>query len=223
MNYPGGLKLNSELSNFLGQLFMWLTSMYEGSIMQYFFLTIVIISSIMHYIIPYSKPLLQCIFCCGSTFILCFLADLSRFLCLHLQWFNFVSSKFYNWASTLIKSLLRLFGGQFFEIQFLIQGKRYNVLRKRTDSVKYELDQLLVGTILFTCLVFLMPTVTVYYGMFKVVCNYDQQLIKVEWNYHKYILCAESRPTILEQTSTAQKQRYDNLIQNTHYSKTASK
>jgi phosphatidylinositol glycan class Q protein len=48
-------------------------------------------------------------------------------------------------------------------------GKRYNVLRNRVDSWEYDLDQLLFGTILFTLLAFLFPTVLVYYTLFALV------------------------------------------------------
>lgn len=48
-------------------------------------------------------------------------------------------------------------------------GKRYNVLRNRIDSWEYDMDQLLFGTILFTLLAFLFPTVLVYYALFATV------------------------------------------------------
>ena len=48
-------------------------------------------------------------------------------------------------------------------------GKRYNVLRNRTDSWNYEVDQLLFGTILFTLVAFLLPTVLIYYVFFTLV------------------------------------------------------
>ncbi|KAG6882624.1 hypothetical protein C0992_011180, partial [Termitomyces sp. T32_za158] len=47
--------------------------------------------------------------------------------------------------------------------------KRYNVLRNRTDSWEYDIDQLLFGTIFFTLLAFLFPTVLVYYSLFALV------------------------------------------------------
>jgi len=50
----------------------------------------------------------------------------------------------------------------------LFRGKRRNVLRNRIDSWDYDLDQLLLGTILFTLLAFLFPTVLVYYLLFAV-------------------------------------------------------
>ena len=43
------------------------------------------------------------------------------------------------------------------------------MLRNRIDSWEYDMDQLLFGTILFTLLAFLFPTVLVYYALFAVV------------------------------------------------------
>ncbi|GAB5592264.1 pig-Q [Umbelopsis nana] len=45
-------------------------------------------------------------------------------------------------------------------------GKKRNVLRHRIDSCDYDLDQLLLGTSLFTLLMFLFPTVFSYYLTF---------------------------------------------------------
>jgi hypothetical protein len=45
-------------------------------------------------------------------------------------------------------------------------GKRRNVLRNRTDTWSYDIDQLLFGTVLFTLLAFLFPTALVYYVLF---------------------------------------------------------
>lgn len=48
-------------------------------------------------------------------------------------------------------------------------GKRWNVLRQRTDSYDYEIDQLFLGTLLFTVSAFLFPTVVVYASLFYAV------------------------------------------------------
>jgi phosphatidylinositol glycan class Q protein len=50
-----------------------------------------------------------------------------------------------------------------------IQGRRHNVLRNRTDPWDYDVDQLLLGTILFTLVAYLFPTVLVYYILFAIV------------------------------------------------------
>lgn len=46
-------------------------------------------------------------------------------------------------------------------------GKKRNILRNRVDSAEYDLDQLLLGTIMFSVLVFLFPTVAAYYILFS--------------------------------------------------------
>jgi len=44
--------------------------------------------------------------------------------------------------------------------------KKRNVLKKRIDSCNYHIDQLLLGTLLFCILVFLLPTTGIYYLFF---------------------------------------------------------
>ena len=65
------------------------------------------------------------------------------------------SARIYHWQLQTITSLFHLF-----------RGKKHNVLRNRIDSCDYDLDQLLLGTILFTLLAFLLPTVVVFYLTF---------------------------------------------------------
>lgn len=74
---------------------------------------------------------------------------------LHIHCFYIASARIYSWQLTIITSLFHLF-----------RGKKRNVLRNRIDSCDYELDQLLLGTILFTLLFFLLPTVVVFYATF---------------------------------------------------------
>src|SRR5690349_7707190 len=48
----------------------------------------------------------------------------------------------------------------------LFRGKKFNPLRRRVDSMNYDAQQLFLGTLLFTALLFLLPTTTVYYAVF---------------------------------------------------------
>jgi hypothetical protein len=48
-------------------------------------------------------------------------------------------------------------------------GKKFNLLRNRVEPAVYDVDQLLLGTILFTLVAFLFPTVLVYYLAFASV------------------------------------------------------
>jgi hypothetical protein len=82
-------------------------------------------------------------------------SDLVSLLTLHIYWFYVASARIFHWQLTIIISLFHLF-----------RGKKRNILRNRIDSCDYDLDQLLLGTILFTLQFFLLPTVFVFYLTF---------------------------------------------------------
>lgn len=82
-------------------------------------------------------------------------SDLLSLLTLHIYSFYMASARIFNWQLSIIISLFHLF-----------RGKKRNVLRNRIDSCDYGLDQLLLGTILFTLQFFLLPTVFVFYITF---------------------------------------------------------
>ena len=84
-------------------------------------------------------------------------SDLVSLLTLHIYSFYIASARIFNWQLTIIISLFHLF-----------RGKKRNVLRDRIDSCDYDLDQLLLGTIMFTLLAFLFPTVMVFYFAFAI-------------------------------------------------------
>ena len=56
----------------------------------------------------------------------------------------------------------------------LFLGKKYNPLRDRVDSADNNVEQLFLGTIIFTILLFLMPTTVTFFSGFlalKLVAN----------------------------------------------------
>lgn len=61
-------------------------------------------------------------------------------------------------SSSLLGSLWQLF-----------RGRKRNVLRCRVDTCMYDACQLLLGTLVFTVLSFLTPTISVYYTFFCIV------------------------------------------------------
>lgn len=93
----------------------------------------------------------------GASMPIALFSDLLSILTLHIYSFYMASARIFNWQYTILLSLFQLF-----------RGKKHNVLRKRIDSCDYDLDQLLLGTILFTLLFFLLPTVIVFYLTFAV-------------------------------------------------------
>ncbi|CAE7168539.1 unnamed protein product [Rhizoctonia solani] len=107
---------------------------------------------------PYFPLVLYCIGSAGTlgtTMILSLISDALGILTLH----TYVC---YLLATTVFARLLKLIGSLF----NLFRGKRRNILRNRTDTWNYDMDQLMLGSILFTLVTFLFPTVTVYYMLF---------------------------------------------------------
>lgn len=51
----------------------------------------------------------------------------------------------------------------------LFIGQKYNPLRVRVDSCEYSSNQLFIGTLGFTVLLFLLPTTAMYYMVFAAV------------------------------------------------------
>jgi hypothetical protein len=63
----------------------------------------------------------------------------------------------------------------------LFRGKKYNVLRRRVDTCVYDTNQLLLGTLLFTVVVFLFPTTLVYFVFFTVAASLVELLLLGVW------------------------------------------
>jgi phosphatidylinositol N-acetylglucosaminyltransferase subunit Q len=106
-------------------------------------------------LLPHVIYFIGCSSFAGATLPIALISDLVDVLTIHIYAFYMASARIYHWQLTIIMSLFHLF-----------RGKKNNVLRNRIDSCDYDLDQLLLGTILFTLLVFLLPTVVVFYLTF---------------------------------------------------------
>lgn len=119
----------------------------------------------------------------GLTMSIALFYDIFVILTVHIYVCYAITGAVYAKVLWAMGSLWRLFRGEFsVNVSFpsfvelphdlthaAIPGKRFNVLRNRTDSWEYDLDQLLFGTILFTLLAFLFPTVLAYYALFALV------------------------------------------------------
>ncbi|PNS21248.1 hypothetical protein CAC42_1027 [Sphaceloma murrayae] len=143
MDWPAGLKLNNELAAFLGDLFLWVIDYWAGCMQT------------LQPILPHIIRLIGFSSFGGASMPISLFSDLVSVLTMHIYAFYIASARIYNWQLTIIVSLFHLF-----------RGKKRNVLRNRIDSCDYDLDQLLLGTILFTLLTFLLPTVGVFYTTF---------------------------------------------------------
>jgi len=143
MDWPAGLKLNNELAAFLGDLFLWVIDYWAGCMQT------------LQPLLPYIVRLIGFSSFAGASLPIALFSDLVSLLTVHIYAFYIASARIYNWQLTIIVSLFHLF-----------RGKKRNLLRNRIDSCDYNLDQLLLGTILFTLLTFLLPTVGVFYTTF---------------------------------------------------------
>lgn len=146
MGWPAGLKLNNNLDRFLGEMFLWLLAAFRDYLRPQ-----ILLNYLIHLAVPLS-------FFIGLSPLLALFSDGLYLLGLHFILFHRIASRLYQWQ---VRSLMSLF--------HLFRGKKWNVLRTRMDSNDYDLDQLLLGTVLFTLLFFGFPTIVVYYVLFGAV------------------------------------------------------
>ncbi|KAK3321561.1 N-acetylglucosaminyl transferase component-domain-containing protein [Apodospora peruviana] len=145
MGWPAGLKLNGELAAFLGDLFLWVIDYWSSCI------------EALRPALPHIVWFIGFSSFAGASMPIALFSDLLSILTIHIYSFYLASARIYHWQLNILISLFHLF-----------RGKKHNVLRNRIDSCDYDLDQLLVGTILFTLLFFLLPTVVVFYLNFAI-------------------------------------------------------
>ena len=85
--------------------------------------------------------------------------DVFNVITFHVHCFYAYARRIFVSQSCALMSLWRLF-----------RGKKFNPLRNRVDSSPHEnVEQLFVGTLAFTILLFLYPTTLVYYIVFAVL------------------------------------------------------
>ncbi|THU85426.1 Gpi1-domain-containing protein [Dendrothele bispora CBS 962.96] len=150
-SWPAGLKLNTELSRFYSHTFVDLVAMW-GSVLHRGFTILPVIIYVIGILSSFGGVI------GGMTMSISLFSDLLSLSTVHIYVCYVIANTVYGRVLVTAGSLWNLF-----------RGKRYNVLRKRTDSWEYETDQLLFGTILFTLLAFLFPTVLAYYSLFALM------------------------------------------------------
>ncbi|XP_003442626.1 phosphatidylinositol N-acetylglucosaminyltransferase subunit Q [Oreochromis niloticus] len=146
MGAPAGLKMNRALDQVLGRFFLYHIHLWISYI---------------HLMSPFIEGILWyggLSVCLGLTFALSLLSDMVALLTFHIYCFYVYGARLYCLKIYGLSSLWRLF-----------RGKKWNVLRQRVDSCSYDVDQLFIGTLLFTILLFLLPTTALYYLVFTLL------------------------------------------------------
>ncbi|XP_049951238.1 phosphatidylinositol N-acetylglucosaminyltransferase subunit Q [Schistocerca serialis cubense] len=143
MGVPAGLKLNYALNNMLGKFFLYHINLW------WMFLVLC------KPCLDLAVHMLTWLGCLGLTFQICLLADLLDLVSFHVYCIYVYAARLYSVQLSGLVALWRLF-----------LGRKWNPLRERVDSCKYSNDQLFVGTLAFTILLFLLPTTLMYYVVF---------------------------------------------------------
>ena len=143
-NVPIGLKLNNQLTEFIASRFIHILELWE-----HFYI------SFLYYYLYSVLSMLVTLKYAGLSILLAVSHDFLKFLNLYLICFYIISNKVLSLQLQALTSFWRLFRGQ-----------KYNPLRHRVDSCNYNTNQLILGTIFFTSLLFLLPTTVMFYIIF---------------------------------------------------------
>lgn len=141
---PFGIKLNAELTRFLSELFLWIIDFSYLHIIE----PLTEVKTLM-WLIEWNCTIMSFV---GATFGLSLIVDFLSLCSFHIFLFYHIINKLYSWQLNAMTNLYYLF-----------RGKKKNKLRQRIDFNHFELDQLLMGMLLFIIMVYLTPTVLAFY------------------------------------------------------------
>ncbi|CAL0310100.1 unnamed protein product [Lupinus luteus] len=147
MGNPAGFKLNAELAGALGMVSLnaiqiWSTLWaFAGFIFNYIIQGLAILGIL-----------------CGFTAPAALIIDMIVLTTLHVSTLHWLISLVYSVQIQALAALWRLF-----------RGRKWNPLRQRLDSFDYTVKQHIVGSLLFTPLLLLLPTTSVFYIFFSIV------------------------------------------------------
>ncbi|XP_074577188.1 uncharacterized protein LOC141833605 isoform X2 [Curcuma longa] len=144
MGVPAGFKLNNELAELIGIISLDAIQVFSTlwSFMGVFMRNYIQVLALLGIVFGLTVPVALCI-------------DLLKLATLHIYILHCLISFLYSQQIQALASLWRLFRGQ-----------KRNPLRQRLDSYDYTVEQHVVGSLLFTPLLLLIPTTSVFYIFF---------------------------------------------------------
>ncbi|KAL8036994.1 hypothetical protein ABFX02_11G011400 [Erythranthe guttata] len=147
MGNPAGFKLNTELAGVLGMIS--LNAIQIWSTLWVF----------MGFLFPYfTKGLALCGIIFGLTSAAALIVDIISLVTMHVLALHLFLSLLYSTQIQAVSALWRLFRG--------IKG---NPLRHRLDSYDFTVEQHVVGSLLFTPILLLLPTTSAFYIFFTIL------------------------------------------------------
>ncbi|KAJ1417639.1 N-acetylglucosaminyl transferase component [Sesbania bispinosa] len=147
MGNPAGFKLNAELAGVLGMVSL--------NAIQIWSTIWIFVDFIFNYII---RGLSILGILCGFTVPAALFIDMIALATLHVSTLHWLISLVYSSQIQALAALWRLF-----------RGRKWNPLRQRLDSFDYTVKQHIVGSLLFTPLLLLLPTTSVFYIFFSII------------------------------------------------------
>ncbi|XP_022761976.1 uncharacterized protein LOC111307907 isoform X2 [Durio zibethinus] len=142
-----GFKLNIELAGVLGMISL--------NTIQIWSTLWIFVGSLFIYLI---KVLATLAILFGLTISAALVIDMIAIATLHVSTLHWLISILYSQQLHTLAALWRLF-----------RGRKWNPLRQRLDSFDYNVKQHVVGSLLFTPLLLLLPTTSVFYIFFTIM------------------------------------------------------
>ncbi|XP_050294415.1 phosphatidylinositol N-acetylglucosaminyltransferase subunit Q [Anthonomus grandis grandis] len=145
MGSPIGLKLNYSFNHSLGKFFFYHINLWK------------VFLQVMQPILENYFQLILAPALLGLSYLIALLCDIISLATFHVYCIYVYAARLFSLQVRCLTSLWRLF-----------IGRKANPLRNRVDSCEYSSNQLFIGTLGFTMLLFLLPTSTMYYTVFAV-------------------------------------------------------
>ena len=142
MHLPAGFKPNPNLDNFIGNFILDIISLWN-------YVTTELTG--IEYILTRSIALSGFL---GVSVLLAIVHDYLFFASFHVFIIYTLFSAFYKFILQMTGTLFRVF-----------KGVKYNILRKRDDKNYFQIQELYLGVLLITLIIFLTPTIAMYYYM----------------------------------------------------------
>ncbi|CAN8279719.1 unnamed protein product [Cochlearia groenlandica] len=141
MGVPAGFKLNTELAGVLGMISLNVIQIWS---------TLWFLMASFIFCLIRAIAIMGITF--GATVSAAFVIDIITFATLHITALHWAITVVYSHQIQALAALWRLF-----------RGRKLNPLRQRLDSYGYTVKQHVVGSLLFTPLLLLLPTTSVFY------------------------------------------------------------
>ncbi|GFP92913.1 phosphatidylinositol n-acetylglucosaminyltransferase subunit q [Phtheirospermum japonicum] len=147
MGNPAGFKLNTELAGVLGMISLNAIQIWSTLwiFMGFFF-------------VYFTKGIALCGIIFGLTSAAALVIDVISLVTMHVLTLHLFLSLIYSTQIQALAALWRLF-----------RGKKGNPLRHRLDSYEYNVEQHVVGSLLFTPILLLLPTTSAFHIFFTIL------------------------------------------------------